>query len=179
MNDRYEVEPEYQIEPSCRCCSCWERTGKWLVCDKQDEIEDLVFDTEEQAKEKAKQLNEDHIQLAKRAVACKNWKWIPGMRALVEGLSPLRVLSEDTVVVEKTGAWYHLVTLSNLKIPDFSDLTTACCMLGLVREVRRDQTICTDFDQSVWSVITSDGITIGYGQTEIESLIDALEASNG
>lgn len=50
MNDRYEVEPEYRIEPGCRCCSCWEYTGKWLVCDKQDEMEDLVFDTEEQAR---------------------------------------------------------------------------------------------------------------------------------
>ena len=58
MTDRYEVEPEYQIEPGCKCCSCWEYTGKWLVCDAQDEMEDLVFDTEEQAKEKAKQMNE-------------------------------------------------------------------------------------------------------------------------
>ena len=51
MKNRFEVEPEYQLEKGCKCCSCWEYTGKWLVCDKKDEMEDLVFDTEQQAKE--------------------------------------------------------------------------------------------------------------------------------
>ena len=55
MTNRFEVEPEYQLEKGCKCCSCWEYTGKWLVCDKKDEMEDLVFDTEEQAKEWVKQ----------------------------------------------------------------------------------------------------------------------------
>jgi len=52
---RYEVEPELQIAKGCRCLSCWEQTGKWLVVDKQSDAEDLVFDSEEEAEEWVKQ----------------------------------------------------------------------------------------------------------------------------
>ena len=52
---RYEVEPEVQIAKGCRCLSCWEQTGKWLVVDKQSDAEDLVFDSEEEAEEWVKQ----------------------------------------------------------------------------------------------------------------------------
>lgn len=58
MRDRYEVEPEYTIEPGCRCCSCWEMTGKWLVVDDTDEDEDLVFESKEAAEECARRQNE-------------------------------------------------------------------------------------------------------------------------
>lgn len=46
--NRYEIEPEYQIEKGC---SCWEYTGRWLVVDTQSDAEDLVFETEIEAKE--------------------------------------------------------------------------------------------------------------------------------
>lgn len=49
--NRYEIEPEYQIEKGCRCCSCWENTGRWLVVDKYSDAEDLLFETEIEAKE--------------------------------------------------------------------------------------------------------------------------------
>jgi len=52
---RYEVEPELEIAKGCRCLSCWEQTGKWLVVDKQSDAEDLVFDSEEEAEEWVKQ----------------------------------------------------------------------------------------------------------------------------
>lgn len=55
MSSRYEVEPEMDIAKGCRCCSCWEYTGKWLVRDMKDEMEDLLFDSEEQAEEWVKQ----------------------------------------------------------------------------------------------------------------------------
>ena len=53
---RYEVEPEYQIEKGCRCCSCWEPTGKWLVCDTQGDEEDVVCDTKAEAEALAAKL---------------------------------------------------------------------------------------------------------------------------
>lgn len=58
VKERYGVEPEYAIEPGCRCCSCWEPTGKWLVVDSKDEIEDLVFETREEAEERSRRENE-------------------------------------------------------------------------------------------------------------------------
>lgn len=32
MDDaKWEAEPEYNIAPGCRCMSCWEPTGMWIV----------------------------------------------------------------------------------------------------------------------------------------------------
>ena len=53
--ERYQIESEIEIEKGCRCCSCWEKTGRWIVSDVKDEMEDLVFDSEEQAEEWVKQ----------------------------------------------------------------------------------------------------------------------------
>jgi hypothetical protein len=46
---RFYLEAEYELEPKCRCCSCWEPTGKWLVCDKEDQFDDIVFQSKEEA----------------------------------------------------------------------------------------------------------------------------------
>jgi len=46
---RYTVEPEIGIAKGCRCCSCWENTGQWLVIDTQSDAKDLVFSTEAEA----------------------------------------------------------------------------------------------------------------------------------
>lgn len=55
MTDRYKIEPEYEIAEGCKCFSCWEYTGKWLVRDMEDEMEDLVFDSQEEAEDWVKQ----------------------------------------------------------------------------------------------------------------------------
>ena len=47
--NRYKVEEEIRIEKGCRCGSCWERTGRWLVVDNESDAEDLVFNSEEEA----------------------------------------------------------------------------------------------------------------------------------
>lgn len=56
-NQRFEVEPEYELEKGCRCLSCYERTGKWLVKDINDEFPDESFDSEEEANKRCEQLN--------------------------------------------------------------------------------------------------------------------------
>lgn len=50
---RFEVEPDYELDKGCRCLSCWEPTGKWRVRDMDDEYEDTIFNTEEEAKNHA------------------------------------------------------------------------------------------------------------------------------
>ena len=47
---RFEIEPEYILADDCRCLSCFEHTGKWLVRDMEDKIEDAKFDTENAAR---------------------------------------------------------------------------------------------------------------------------------
>lgn len=54
---RFEVEPEYELEKRCRCLSCYERTGNWLVKDTKDEHLDEVFDSEEEANKRCEELN--------------------------------------------------------------------------------------------------------------------------
>lgn len=49
--NRYLVEPQYELEDYCLCGSCYEPTGKWLVCDINDEQDDVVFETKEEAEE--------------------------------------------------------------------------------------------------------------------------------
>ena len=44
----FEIEPEMELEKGCRCGSCQERTGRWLVWNRDDTI-NLVFDSEAEA----------------------------------------------------------------------------------------------------------------------------------
>jgi hypothetical protein len=48
MGYEFFVELEYVMEKGCRCGSCMESTGKWLVFNKDDTI-DLKFDSENEA----------------------------------------------------------------------------------------------------------------------------------
>ena len=48
---KYQIEPHYEIEKGCRCLSCWEPTGKWVVTHDDDMKFEMLFDTEEEAKE--------------------------------------------------------------------------------------------------------------------------------
>lgn len=47
----YAIDPHYELEPHCRCLSCWEATGKWIVTSDEDVTFEIIFDTEEEAKE--------------------------------------------------------------------------------------------------------------------------------
>jgi len=51
MSSRFVIEPDYHIQEGCRCGSCWEYTGNWLGIDMNDVEEDVIFDTEQEAKE--------------------------------------------------------------------------------------------------------------------------------
>lgn len=48
MNYNFFVEPEYSMSIGCKCGSCSDPTGKWLVSNSEDSI-NLLFDSEEEA----------------------------------------------------------------------------------------------------------------------------------
>lgn len=48
MGYEFFVELEYVMEKGCRCGSCQESTGKWLVFNKDDTV-NLKFDSESEA----------------------------------------------------------------------------------------------------------------------------------
>jgi hypothetical protein len=71
----------------------------------------------------------DATELAKRAVACKAWKWMPGMMS-----NWGRVLWVDST---HAFIWERAVTLGRMPgdaVPDLGDPATIGCLLHLVRE---------------------------------------------
>ena len=126
--------------------------------------------------------------LARRAAACKSWRWLPGMRLRsiraylrVVGLNrdgslrlswddPGRPVEGDTYTVEHIGG----------ALPDLEDPATLGCLLVLVREAWDDQTIAARFsgEHGHWAV---DGNRFSgcalCCDTEAAALVAALEAA--
>ena len=103
-------------------------------------------------------------ELAKRAVACRGWRWMPGMLAADTGLR----LDEMTTDWEGT-------------LPDLSDPATAGCLLALVREAWDDPVAhCEELFRRIsgdWAVFDRTGSLVAKGATEAEALVAALEAA--
>lgn len=115
-------------------------------------------------------------ELARRAVACKHWRWMPGMLALDTGLR----------LDEMTDDW-------EAEIPDFSDPATMGCLLALVREVWGPDTYLrlwanpapdmSGKSRSKWEPVDGLGRRLAAGPrvlcaTEAEALVAALEAAD-
>ena len=95
---------------------------------------------------------QDWIELGRRAVACKGWRWMPGMLALSTNNyhRPARIESIDgdayglTVVPHADGpvfAAHHEYGIAGefprgSTIPDFRDPATRGCVMALVDELR-------------------------------------------
>ena len=110
--------------------------------------------------------------LAKRAVACRHWRWMPGMLWLL--------INED-------GVCYNCdrVTQANLvfsdALPDLTDPATVGCLLALVREAWGAPCLYVGLLPARWGVWTSQNLPlhecVGKGLTEAEALVAALEAA--
>ena len=105
-------------------------------------------------------MTDNMIELAKRGIACKGWRWMPGMLAVTSnGVVGFRVA--DSVVVPPT----CLVGL-----PDFTDPATLGCLLALYEETRKMLT-CPD---PVYTMVAAWGLM--HPRT-LEALVAALEAA--
>jgi len=118
-------------------------------------------------------------ELAKRAVACKHWRWLAGMLTQ-NTLRVLRVDDERHVfawVVQHNHGWF----LSVDALPDLDDPATLGCLLALVREAWSDSSLCANdagaYDLMFWHVYTDDKFVSVGCQTEAEALVAALEAA--
>jgi hypothetical protein len=129
--------------------------------------------------------------LARRAVACKGWRWMPGMLTLpfhedgdrcAPVCHPPWRVTRDGVA----GPWAHDATWGAL--PDFSDPATLGCVLALVREAHGAASVVylpRDGAIRAWRVVTyahgADWLTparyLGEGATEAEALVAALESA--
>ncbi len=121
------------------------------------------------------------FDLARRAVACKRWRWMPGMRSLAhpymldgrEFVAPARRWTESDG------------TPKDGRLPDLDDPATLGCLLALVREAWGPnawvQVIVDGIGASVQdsAVIVTDreGLRYAYRGDIREALVAALEAA--
>lgn len=133
--------------------------------------------------------DEQWIELGKRAVACKGWRWMPGMLARYKGDAWCRVTDADSFGLPTR------VRLPNPRRawPDFRDPATVGCLLALVREawgchvhLRRWASPAPDMsgkDRSTWEPVDGLGRRLVAGprvlcESEVAALVAALEAAD-
>jgi hypothetical protein len=126
--------------------------------------------------------------LARRVVACPRWRWMPGMRWIVEVAGGQSLGDRSGLIltewdaVDDGGRVFRFGHPAML--PDLSDPATLGCLLALVREAWCDAEIAIVRERDLaWIVCHSlcnamlyDGRYIR-GSTEAEALVAALEAA--
>lgn len=124
-----------------------------------------------------------NVELAKRAIACKRWRWMSGMRT--QG-------GDRAQGVKNANGWevsyFYDMDLGGhssfdgaRELPDFTDPATLGCLLALVRSAQGDCTIWTmvdvDCDEGAWLCTGLEVGEIGSGYSEAHALVAALEAA--
>ena len=128
------------------------------------------------------------VTLAKRLIACKHFRWLPGMLAVrveepvcySEGAGPSHLLGRTyrVLYMDRTVHCYGEAfdPTSTAFLPDLSDPATLGCLLALVRAVHGP---CTGLlvPLGVWRVVKVEDLdTIAHGPDEASALVAALEA---
>ena len=124
-------------------------------------------------------------QLERRAIACKRWRWMPGMLSNKD----LRVTrcDDDGYVVGYYENMSYIAECVPGSLPDLTDPATLGCLLALVREAWGPEATVSVNISSFWAVGgariqkgKSAGHTINLGiwkLTEVEALVAALEVA--
>ena len=136
-------------------------------------------------------MSEDMIELGRRAVACKGWRWLPGMLALdSSGVEhPARVTDHRrSAIYEDSDGAMHEGVVSYSDVPDLTDPATLGCLLALVRAAwephRSDDPVCCTHQSldgkwgvGSWVSRVFAAVCLPAFDTEAEALVAALEAA--
>jgi hypothetical protein len=118
-------------------------------------------------------------ELARRAVACKRWRWMPGMLS-DRGLRVTRC-DRDGYVVGYYADLSYIAECVQGSLPDLTDPATLGCLLALVRRSwGQGVYLLPDGGWYVKGARLQDGASIGLGicaTSEAEALVAALEAA--
>ena len=127
--------------------------------------------------------------LARRAVACRGWRWMPGMLSDHGRIVEINVygllVGYTTGIILKSGnqGWPRGWEASaSLRLPDLTDPATLGCLLALVREAWGDPGMFVRPRGSKmrpdWAVFTGANSDIVCASlSEAEALVAALEAA--
>lgn len=116
-------------------------------------------------------MTDEQIALARRAVACKGWRWMPGM--LVDSGGTIYRMTEKTIALGCGSPEFQREYMR----PDLTDAATLGCLLALVREAH-GRRCYTQASGGYWAVQNDDTEEMwGAEATEAEALVAALEAA--
>jgi len=117
-------------------------------------------------------------ELARRAIACKRWRWMPGMLS-EKGLRVTRRDSDGYVVGYYENLSYIAECVSGT-LPDLSDPATLGCLLALVREAWKDpqvHVVKLAYGFMGWQAWNADRDIAAKCGSEVEALVAALEVA--
>ena len=124
----------------------------------------------------------DALDLARRAVACKGWRWRRGMVAICDNGWPV-LRGTDTWEWDAHGGWPGgppraelLAALQRELLPDLTDPATIGCLLALVREAWGQPRLHARPDGHWWRMHADEPAAFVYA-SESEALVAALEAA--
>ena len=130
-------------------------------------------------------MNEEQIALARRAMACKGWKWLPGMLCIWPNGNEFRVAQVNGIdgyhdlPNYPAGGWGDEYPDRTTGIPDLTDPATLGCVLALVREAWGNPHASVWYDSPIWhhgarwAWHALDQSRVDY-DTEAHALVDAL-----
>jgi len=124
------------------------------------------------------------LDLARRAITCRGWRWMPGMRVFAESLG----CDDNTTIPD--GYTGNAAELAQLR-PDFRDPATRGWLLELVREAwnapngyvtcKRSRCASQDYAPGVWdwtwSFWCDEETFVASGDSEPAALVAAFEAA--
>jgi hypothetical protein len=135
--------------------------------------------------------------LARRFVACKHWRWMPGMRCVHRWTGGIRVLADEngeqseSYVVVPGARGNAVMAVGECGImgsfpgagspypllPDLTDPATLGCILALVRDATGDRRIHCRVRANVYRVYSGVSPVGRWMESEAEALLLALEAA--
>lgn len=120
-----------------------------------------------------------NVELAKRTVACKGWRWMAGMLIADHGAGIRFCWQEDGVLhgaANEGGAWMRVH--ADRALPDLDDAATRGCLLALVRDLRHDPALYVHPYGHGWRWRSNYRDCSAIYDSEAEALVAALEACN-